>query len=142
MVRVLLILGSLALTAPAVAQEEVGIAVTVAVIDQAGTPIPDAWVRVPNTEGRRRVEPATGQWTATSVLGSDGTEVPFKRGMFLDLTISAPGYSARTVQYEVAKRHNVVTVPLEPMDDPDYSDENDTELMIRWFQRTDFQDEQ
>ncbi len=120
----------------ALAQEPVGIPVTVAVVDSQGEPIPNAWVRIPDTEGRRRVEPDTGRWTASSVYGYDGAEIRFQKGMILDLSVSAPGHQARSVQYRVAKRRNVVTVALPPLQAIDLGDQSDEELVIRWFQRT------
>lgn len=125
---------------PAIAQEAEGLPVTVVVVDPVGEPIPNAWVRIPDTEGRRRVDPSNGRWTASSVYGFDGSEIIFKKSMILDLTISAPGYQARTVQYRVAKRRNVVTVSLPPLEEIDLGEESDEELVIRWFQRTDFEE--
>jgi hypothetical protein len=114
--------------------EAFGIPVKVAVVDSAGKPIPTAWVRLPNTEGRRRVDP-DGTWTAAFVYRTDGTELDFAKGMVLEFTVSAPGYTARTVAYKVARRKNSITVPLEPMLDPDFSDEDDTQLIEDWIQK-------
>ncbi len=40
--------------------------VIVRVIDIIGNPIPNAWVRLPDTEGRRMVD-ASGKWEANSM---------------------------------------------------------------------------
>jgi len=109
--------------------------VIVRVIDVLGAPIPNAWVRLPDTEGRRMVD-ASGKWEASSIYELDGSERVFVKGMILNFTISAPGYTSRSVEYEVRGRRNLITIPLETMQDPDFNQENDQELMIRWFQRT------
>ena len=131
-----LLLASLAISSTASAGEEDDAKlITVRVLDGAGAPITNAWVRLPQTEGRRMVDEA-GRWQAKSIYELDGSERFFTKGMVLDLTISAPGYTSRSYAYEVAKRRNLITVTLEPMNLTILDEENDQDLMIRWFQRT------
>ena len=66
----------------------------------------------------------------------------FLKGMTLDFTISAPGYTSRSVAYEVQKRRNLITVTLEPMKHKILEDSEDDDLMIRWFQRTYVEEEE
>jgi len=104
-------------------------------MDTQGLPIQNAWVRLPQTEGRRMVD-ETGKWQSSSLYDLDGNEIFFTKGKILDFTISAPGYTSRSVAYEVRGRRNLITVQLEPMVHAVIDDENDENLMIRWFQRT------
>lgn len=128
-------LGIMTLSAPSAANEDDAKLITVRVVDNAALPIQNAWVRLPQTEGRRMVD-ETGKWQAKSLYELDGRERYFLPGMVLDFTISAPGYTSRSVAYEVQKRRNLLTVQLEPMTVPILDAENDDDLMIRWFQRT------
>lgn len=131
-----LLLASIAFFTPASAgDEEDAKLITVRVLDGAGAPIPNAWVRLPQTEGRRMVD-EVGRWQAKSLYELDGRERFFLKGMTLDLTISAPGYTSRSVAYEVRNRRNLITVQLDPMNLSILDEENDEDLMIRWFQRT------
>jgi hypothetical protein len=131
-----LLLASLAFFTSALADDEDDAKlITVRVLDGAGAPITNAWVRLPQTEGRRMVD-EVGRWQAKSLYELDGRERFFMKGMVLDLTISAPGYTSRAVGYEVRNRRNLVTVQLEPMNLTILDEENDEDLMIRWFQRT------
>lgn len=129
------------ITSPALANEEDAKVVAVRVLDKAGNPIPNAWVRLPETEGRRMVD-EFGKWQAKSLYELDGNELFFLKGMTLDFTISAPGYTSRSVAYEVQKRRNLITVSLEPMKHKILEDSEDSDLMIRWFQRTYVEEEE
>ena len=130
-----LLIASVMSTTPATANEADAKIVTVTVKDSAGAPISNAWVRLPQTEGRRMVD-EVGKWQAKSLYEMDGGERFFMKGDVLDFTISAPGYTSRSVAYEVQKRRNLITVQLAPMTVSITDDENDEDLMIRWFQRT------
>lgn len=129
------------ITTPALANEEDAKVVAVRVLDKAGNPIPNAWVRLPETEGRRMVD-EFGKWQAKSLYELDGNELFFLKGMTLDFTISAPGYTSRSVAYEVQKRRNLITVSLEPMKHKILENSEDNDLMIRWFQRTYVEEEE
>ena len=84
----------------------------------------------------------TGKWQASSLYDLDGNEIFFTKGKILDFTISAPGYTSRSVSYEVRGRRNLISVQLEPMEHAVIDDENDENLMIRWFQRTYVEEEE
>jgi len=129
------------ITTPAFANEEDAKLVAVRVLDTMGNPIPNAWVRLPETEGRRMVD-EFGKWQAKSLYELDGNELFFLRGMTLDFTISAPGYTSRSVAYEVQKRRNLITVSLQPMTHKILEEGEDNDLMIRWFQRTYVEEEE
>lgn len=122
---------TLAIT-PAFARDEEGVPITIHVVDASNSkPIPNAWVRVPDTEGRRRVDPASGSWTASYLYTYDGAEYFFLRGMMLEFTISAPGYSSKVAQYRVKARRNELTVALPPIEIED----NQLDTEIDWFKR-------
>lgn len=91
--------------------------VTITVQDQAGAPIPGAWVRVPGAERRRAVEPDTGVWEAAFVFAGDGSPRIFEKGMELPLTVTAPGYRPRRLVYRIKGGRNAVEVRLEPLAD-------------------------
>ena len=129
------------ITSPALANEDDAKLVAVRVLDATGIPITNAWVRLPETEGRRMVD-EFGKWQAKSLYELDGNELFFLKGMTLDFTISAPGYTSRSVAYEVQKRRNLITVTLEPMKHKILENSEDDDLMIRWFQRTYVDDEE
>lgn len=110
--------------------------VTITVTDPAGKPIPNAWVRVPETDGRRQVDPESGKWATDLLYKLDGTEYWFLKGTTIDFMISAPQYQTASLVFKVRgrKSNNNLLVALEPMDKPDLG--NDDELMIQWFKRT------
>lgn len=108
--------GAALLSAPAFAQEEVGIPVTVQVVDTQGLPIPTAVVRHPNEESRHRVNTETGKWTDSVLYLPNGDELVFEKGMELEFEISAPGYQNARVKYFVRKRKNLVPVVLQEME--------------------------
>ena len=129
-----------AMLAPAVAdakkeKEVVPRLVVVRVVTTDGAPIPNAWVRIPGTEGRRMVD-RNGEWEAEMLYTLEGEEMFFSRGSVIDFSISAPGYQSLAARYKVRGRGNVVTVPLARMPQMNFVDDDDAELMIQWFQRT------
>ena len=135
-----ILMASLTLSTPVMANDEDDARlITVRVMDQNGEPIPNAWVRLPQTEGRRMVD-ETGKWQAKSLYELDGRERFFLKGMTLDFTISAPGYTSRSVAYEVQRKRNLISVELRPMKHNILEGQNDEDLMIRWFQRTRIED--
>ena len=95
--------------------EEVGVLVTVQVVDITGVPIPTAVVRHPKEEDRHRVNTATGEYSTSVLYMPNGDELIFEKGMMLEFEVSAPGYNNNHVQYLVKKRKNVFQVPLEKM---------------------------
>jgi len=105
----------LMLSLPAFA-EDVGIMVTVEVIDVAGQPIQTAVVRHPSEQDRHRVNTATGRWEASVLYLPNGDELVFLKGMELTFEVSAPGYENFTATYIVRKRKNVAQVVLQKMD--------------------------
>lgn len=130
-----IVLPTLALLAGPVAQakdKEEGMLVSVAVVDEQGRPIPNAWVRVPDTEGRRLVDPETGVWATRYLYAYDGMEIFFERGMVLELTISAPGYSSRLARYRVRGGKNQLTVELSKLPE----EEADADTQITWFRKS------
>ena len=137
-----ILMAHLALSTPAIADDaDDAKLITVRVMDQNGEPIPNAWVRLPQTEGRRMVD-ELGKWQAKSLYELDGRERHFLKGMVLDFTISAPGYTSRSVAYEVQRNRNLISVQLRPMQHNILDGVNDDDLMIRWFKRTLVEDTQ
>ena len=116
---------------PALASDE-GIPVTVAVLDEAGLPIPTAVVRHPKEADRHRVNTETGRWTDKILYLPNGEELIFVKNMALEFEVSAPGYENATVQYIVRKRKNIITVTLVKMAFEDESDEEDEEIIIQF----------
>lgn len=111
----LLVAASLLMGAPALA-DDVGVPVTIQVVDAAGTPIPTAVVRHPDEADRHRVNTETGKWVASVLYLPNGDEIVFEKGMELEFEISAPGYQNARMTYFVRKRKNLVTVVLEKME--------------------------
>ena len=110
-------LGALLLTSSvAIAQDNVGIPVTVQVVDVDGVGIPTAVVRHPMEADRHRVNTETGRWTASILYMPNGDEMIFAKNMELEFEVSAPGYENATVKYIVRKRKNLVPVVLNKMD--------------------------
>lgn len=102
---------------PALAQDEqIGVPVTVQVLDTSGQPVPTAVVRHPNEESRHRVNTETGKWTDSVLYLPNGDELVFEKGMELEFEISAPGYQNARVKYFVRKRKNLVPVVLQKME--------------------------
>ena len=89
--------------------------VSVQVIDHAGQPVPNAWVRVPGVAGQREVEAASGLWETSQLLRYDGSSLVFAKGMMVNLTVCAPGFYSQNLQYEIRSRRNIITVALQPM---------------------------
>jgi hypothetical protein len=118
------------------ASEEKGRAVTLRVVDEGGEPLPNATVRVPGTEGKRRVT-RNGEWTESVLYTIEGDEFRFKRGDVVEFHVTAPEYHARAIKYRVRGRLNYVEVALKRMPAPDAALESDPDdLLIRWFLRT------
>jgi hypothetical protein len=137
----LLAVGSTAFGATAEEKEKIRIerhkrTVTITVTDPSGKPIPNAWVRVPETDGRRAVDPQSGKWETDLLYKLDGTEYWFLKGKPIDFMISAPQYQTASLLFKVhgRKSNNNLLVSLQPMEKPDLG--NDDELMIQWFKRT------
>lgn len=108
--------GCLLWSAPATAQEDEGIPVTVEVKDTKGEPIPTAVVRHPQEEQRHPVNTQTGRWTESILYLPNGEELKFEKGMVLEFEVSAPGYKNAHITYTVRKRKNLAPVVLEEMD--------------------------
>ena len=128
-----LVLAALLAAAPAQA-EEVGIPVTVHVMDTEGNPIPTAVVRHPNEADRHRVNTETGKWEASVLYMPNGDELVFEKGMQLEFEVSAPGYTNARITYYVRKRKNVAPVILEKME-LDLSTDEDIEDPVIQFGR-------
>jgi len=122
------------LSAPFEAQARRPKLLSVHVSDADGTPIPNAWVRVPDTEGRRQVSPKTGIWEASMLYRYDGDILFFLRGDTIELTVSAPGYQAQALIYTVRTRRNEFDVRLDKMLKADAAVEQDEELSIEWLE--------
>ncbi|MBN2799597.1 MAG: hypothetical protein JXX28_10655 [Deltaproteobacteria bacterium] len=106
--------GLMTLSAPALAGD-LGLDVTIVVVDQAGAPIPTAVIRHPAEADRHRVNTSNGEWTTDVLYLPDGSELIFEKGMDLTLEISAPGYVTQKISYQIRKRKNRATVQLEKM---------------------------
>ena len=98
------------------ADDEIGIPVTVQVLDTQGNVVPTAVVRHPKEESRHRVNTETGKWTDSVLYLPDGSELIFEKGMELEFEVSAPGYQNTRVKYYVRKRKNHVPVVLQEME--------------------------
>jgi hypothetical protein len=136
---------AIGLLAPQAAQakKDEGRPVTIRVVDEYGVPIQNARVRVPGTEGKTLVN-RNGEWTEQMLYTVMGDEFPFARGETIEFHISAPEYHARSVQYKVRGRTNYVEVALKKMPEPTdpLERQDDRDLLIRWFQRTDVDEAQ
>ena len=122
----------LVFAAPAMAQDEVGVPVTVQVLDTVGQPVPTAVVRHPNEESRHRVNTETGKWTDSVLYLPNGDELIFEKGMELEFEISAPGYQNARVKYFVRKRKNLVPVVLQKMELDLTEDEEQDDPVIQF----------
>ena len=132
MMRFVPLLLTTLLAGPAVAADDVGIPVTVRVLDaETGLPIPTAVVRHPSEQDRHRVNTETGQWTESVLYLPDGSELIFDKGMTLEFEVSAPGYANQRVTYTVRKRKNVFEVMLPKMQ-IDLSDEDPEDIVIQF----------
>ncbi len=118
----------------ALAQEEIGVPVTVWVTDTVGAPISTAVVRHPSEESRHRVNTETGKWTDSVLYLPNGDELIFEKGMELEFEISAPGYQNARVKYFVRKRKNLVPVVLQKME-LDLTEETDMDDPVIQFGR-------
>ena len=81
-------------TLEADASDGEGIDVEVCVIDTEGQPIAIAVLRNPLEEERHPVNTATGCWTGNVFYLPTGEVLTFKKGLVLELEISASGYTA------------------------------------------------
>jgi len=129
--RVALLAGALLL--PEVSDARRPKLLSVQVKDVDGKPIPNAWVRIPDTEGRRQVSPKTGIWEASMLYRYDGDILFFLRGDVVNLTVSAPGYQAQALIYTIRPRRNEFEVTLKPMLKAESAVEADEELSIEWL---------
>lgn len=100
-----------------------GIPLTVRVVDAVGEPIPTAVVRHPEEADRHRVNTITGEWTAPILYLPTGEEIIFAPGMTVKLEISAPGYLARIVTYDIKKRRNKIEIALDMLEDDEEIEE-------------------
>jgi hypothetical protein len=133
--RVALLALALLTAAPAAYAERPQI-LAVTVTDTAGAPVPNAWVRIPQTEGRRAVDPTTGIWEASMLYTYAGEPLVFTKGMTLEVSISAPGYLTQTFLFEVRARRNELPVQLVPMPEPEMLPdglESDEDALLDWF---------
>ena len=121
---------------PGVARAERPQIVAVTVTDMEGKPVPNAWVRIPETEGRRAVDPTSGIWEASMLYRYDGEPMVFTRGMNLELSVSAPGYLTQVIAFEVRARRNELPVQLEKMPEQEILPdglETDEDVLLEWF---------
>ncbi len=113
--RSILFAASLMFASTTAHAEDVGVMVTVQVVDAAGLPIPTAVVRHPKEEDRHRVNTATGEYETSVLYMPNGDEMIFEKGMLLEFEVSAPGYNNAHIEFVVKKRKNVFPVRLEKM---------------------------
>lgn len=130
----LTLFSTVAASGTALAQEEIGIPVTVQVLDTSGAPVPTAVIRHPDEESRHRVNVETGKWTDSVLYLPNGDELIFEKGMELQFEISAPGYENQRVSYFVKKRKNLVPIVLRKME-LDLTEEDDMEDPVIQFGR-------
>ena len=90
--------------------------VSIVVTDDMANPIVNAWVRVPGTEGRRKVD-AEGIWEASALYRYDGSPMVFTKGLRLEITVTAPGFKPRRIAYQVRARRNTVPVELQRIEE-------------------------
>ena len=123
------------LAGPALANEKPQI-VTVQVVDLNGTPIRNAWVRVPGIQDHRDVDP-NGIWEASTLPKYDGSLMSLIKGSMLELTVAAPGFYAQSLRYEIRPRRNEITVSLQAMPTPPLveSGSNDDDMMKDWLRK-------
>ena len=124
-------LGLSVASAPALANEDPGIPLTVRVIDLTGNPIKTAVVRHPDEQDRHRVNTETGTWEGSVLYMPDGSELIFEKGMTIPFEVSAPGYVNRDFTYTMRKRKNEVDVVLEKME-IDMTDEDPEDIVIQF----------
>lgn len=94
----------------------VGTRIQVRVMNEDGDPVPTAVIRHPEEEERHRVNSVTGAWEEEVLYMPDGSELIFTPGLLLYLEISAPNFASQTVQYQVRRRRNVLTVTLKALE--------------------------
>lgn len=136
------VLGELGVDAStAHAKDDKGRPVTIRVVDEYGNPIPNARVRVPNTEGKTLVN-RNGEWTESMLYTLMGDEFVFEKNAFIEFHVSAPEFYARSVKYRVRGRMNYVEVALRKMPAPteELGNKDDRDLLIHWFKRTEVED--
>ena len=123
------------LSGPAFANEKPQI-VTIQVVDASGTPIRNAWVRVPGIQDHRDVD-AQGIWEASTLPKYDGSLMSLTKGSMLELTVAAPGFYAQSLRYEIRSRRNEITVSLQEMPTPDLVEaaSDDDEMMKAWLRK-------
>jgi len=126
------------LSVPTPAHAERPQIVMVTVTDTEGKVVPNAWVRIPGTEGRRTVDAITGIWEASMLYRFDGEPYVFTKGETLLITVSAPGYLSQTFEFEVRARRNELPVTLEKMPEQeilpdDLQLESEDEVLLDWF---------
>lgn len=127
---------TLGLSLGAAAADKKGRSVTIRVVDEAGEALQNATVRVPGTEGKRRVN-LNGEWTESMLYTIEGDEFVFRKNEYVEFHVAAPEFHARAIKYKVRGRMNYVQVALKRMPPPTapLADE-DEDLLIRWFKRT------
>jgi hypothetical protein len=125
------------LATSAAAEDKKGRPVTIRVVDEDGQALPNATVRVPGTEGKRRVT-RNGEWTESMLYTVEGDEFVFRKNEFVEFHIAAPEFHARSIKYKVRGRMNYLQIALKRMPPPlePLTAEDDNELLVRWFQRT------
>jgi hypothetical protein len=93
-----------------------GLALTIQVMDDTGSPVTTAVVRHPDEAMRHHVNAVTGSWSGTALYLDEGVEVPFHEGQDVTFEVSAPGFLTETVRYIVRKRRNTIVVTLSAME--------------------------
>ena len=114
--------------------EDVGIPVTIRVLDIEGSPVTTAVVRHPDEKDPHRVNSENGEWTNSVLYMPNGDEFIFEKGTQLEFEVSAPGYQTSRINYEVRKRRNTATVVLQKME-LSLEDEGDDEDIVIQFGR-------
>lgn len=98
---------------------EEGIPLVITVVDSStGRPIPFATVREKQERDLKMVDRATGQIAITALYPSYNDTLPLKKGMELDLEVTAAAYEPKEVSYTMRRRRNRILIPLSPMEIP------------------------
>jgi len=124
----LLLAGTLSAPTAAFA-DDLGIPLTVRVVDELGEPVSTAVVRHPDEQDRHRVNTELGTWTGSILYMPDGSELVFDKGMTLPFEVSAPGYLNNAFTYTMRKRKNTVDVVLQKMAE-DLVDEDPDDIVV------------
>ena len=111
----MVVLVSLALAGAIDVDRIEGFPVTMQVLDDAGNPIPRAYIRHAEEGILHPVNQTTGEWRSEGLYLPTGETQHFHQGDVVRFTVGAPGYLGREVRYRVKGMKHVVPVVLDPL---------------------------